>query len=157
MGPGIDIRRATPADAGAVADVWWRSRVASVPAIPLPVHTQAEVRSWIEAAINADGDMWVASHRDAGPVAMLLVIDRAVDQLYVDPHFAGQGIGSQLLDVAKELRPDGMELWTFQANEGARRFYERHGFEAVDMTAGDNEEGAPDVLYRWSPDPDGAT
>ena len=157
MGTGIDVRRAVPADAGAVADVWWRSRIASVPAIPLPVHSQAEVRSWIEGLVGADAEMWVASHPDEGPVAMLLVVDRAVDQLYVDPLFAGQGIGSRLLDVAKELRPDGLELWTFQANEGARRFYERHGFDAVAMTAGDNEEGAPDLLYRWSPTPPGST
>ena len=70
--------------------------------------------------VGADGETWVASHPDEGPVAMLLVVDRAVDQLYVDPLFAGQGIGSRLLDVAKELRPDGLELWTFQANEGAQ-------------------------------------
>jgi len=154
MGTGLDLRRATPADAGAVADVWWRSRASSVPAIPPPVHTRAEVRSWIEGRlVGGGGEMWVASHPYEGPVAMLLVVDRAVDQLYVDPGFTGQGIGSQLLDLAKELRPDGLELWTFQANDGARRFYERHGFEAVAMTAGDNEEGAPDVLYRWSPTP----
>ncbi len=151
MGTGIEIRRATPADAEAIADVWWRSRVASAPAIPLPVHTQAEVRSWIEALVGGDGELWVASHADEGPVAMLLVSAGDVDQLYVDPHVVGQGIGSRLLDVAKELRPDGLELWTFQANDGARRFYERHGFEAVAMTDGDNEEGAPDVRYRWAP------
>ena len=131
MGTGIEIRRATAADAGVVADVWWRSRVASVPAIPLPVHTQAEVRSWIEAMVGGDGELWVASHPDEGPVAMLLIREGDVDQLYVDPH--------------------GLELWTFQANDGARRFYERHGFEAVAMTDGDNEEGAPDVRYRWAP------
>ena len=39
----------------------------------------------------------------------------------------------------------------FQKNEGARRFYERHGFTAVEWTDGDNEEGAPDVRYRWTP------
>jgi len=151
MGTGIEIRRATAADAGVVADVWWRSRVASVPAIPLPVHTQAEVHSWIAGTVGGDGELWVASHPDEGPVAMLLVVHLDVDQLYVDPAFVGQGIGSRLLDVAKQRRPEGLELWTFQANDGARRFYERHGFEAVAMTDGDNEEGAPDVLYRWAP------
>jgi len=29
-------------------------------------------------------------------------------------------------------------------------FYEGHGFVAVDMTEGDNEDGSPDVRYRWS-------
>jgi hypothetical protein len=44
-----------------------------------------------------------------------------------------------------------VRLWCFQANSGARRFYERHGFVAVEFTDGhDNEEGCPDVLYERS-------
>ena len=31
----------------------------------------------------------------------------------------------------------------------AARFYERHGFAALETTDGANEEGAPDVHYRW--------
>lgn len=52
--------------------------------------------------------------------------------------------------VAKRQRPSALRLWTFEANVRARRFYERHGFVATGSTAGDNEEGAPDVLYEWS-------
>ena len=37
----------------------------------------------------------------------------------------------------------------FQANSGARRFYERRGFVAVEFTDGEsNEERCPDVLYE---------
>ncbi len=77
----------------------------------------------------------------------------SIDQLYVDPTFVGQGIGGGLLNHAKVLRPQGLSLWTFQANADARRFYERHGFIAVTTTEGDNEEGAPDVRYEWRPPP----
>ena len=60
----------------------------------------------------------------------------------------GRGIGSALLAVAKRERPQGLRLWAFQTNTGARRFYERHGFVEVRRTDGrDNEERAPDVLY----------
>ena len=48
--------------------------------------------------------------------------------------------------------PDGFSLWTFQKNEGARRFYERHGFDAVELTDGSgNMEREPDVRYAWRP------
>jgi hypothetical protein len=57
--------------------------------------------------------------------------------------------GSQLLDIAKEHHPGGLDLWTFQANAGARRFYERHGLSPIATTDGDNEEAAPDVRYHW--------
>lgn len=61
-----------------------------------------------------------------------------------------RGLGSRLVSVAKDRCPDGLDLWTFAANAGARRFYERHGFVVVATTDGDNEEGAPDVHYRWA-------
>ena len=75
-----------------------------------------------------------------------------LEQLYVRRPWTGRGIGSRLLAVAKERRPDGLQLWTFQVNAGARRFYERHGFVVVEMTDGSaNEERQPDVRYAWNP------
>ena len=141
-------RRATDEDAGAIADVWLRSRHASIPAIPAPVHSDDEVRGWFATVVLPERPTWVID-RDGGIVALLVLEPGWVDQLYVDPAFTGRGLGSQLLDLAKELTPDGLDLWTFQSNAGARRFYERHGFVAAAMTNGDNEEGAPDVQYHW--------
>jgi len=94
-------------------------------------------------------EVWVAD--DNGAVVALLVLeDDWVDQLYVDPSHTGRGLGAQLLEVAKLRRPRGLQLWTFQANDGARRFYECHGFIATHTTDGDNEEGAPDVQFQWN-------
>ena len=84
-----------------------------------------------------------------GIIGLLVLHDSWVDHLYLEPGWTGQGHGTRLLDLAKQERPDGLDLWAFQSNTGARRFYERHGFVAVAMTEGDNEEGAPDVRYRW--------
>ncbi len=42
-----------------------------------------------------------------------------------------------------------IRLYTFQQNEGARRFYERHGYKTIEFTDGQgNEENCPDVLYE---------
>ena len=54
----------------------------------------------------------------------------------------GRGLGSRLVNLAKELHPNGLDLWTFQSNVGARHFYERHGFAALETTDGANEQGA---------------
>ncbi len=54
--------------------------------------------------------------------------------------------------VSYDAAEDGLELWTFQVNARARRFYERHGFVEVDRTdGGHNEERQPDVRYAWRP------
>ncbi len=144
------IRRAAAADAAAVAEVWLRSRKASIPAIPAPIHRDDEVRAWFAEVVLAERETWVAGVD--GVVVGLLVLDGPwVDQLYVEPAVTGHGIGSRLLDRVKAERPEGLDLWTFQANTGARRFYERHGFVEITRTDGDNEEGAPDVRLRWAP------
>ena len=73
-----------------------------------------------------------------------------IDQLYVDPDLTGRGIGVGLLHLAKRERPHGLRLWTFVSNDGAKRFYERHGFREVKRTNGSrNEERAPDIQYVW--------
>jgi GNAT superfamily N-acetyltransferase len=76
-----------------------------------------------------------------------------IDQLYVTPDRIGTGIGSRLIATAKARRPDGLDLYCFQANAGARTFYEHHGFMAAVFGDGsNNSEGQPDIRYAWRPD-----
>jgi GNAT superfamily N-acetyltransferase len=143
------IRRGGPGDARAAADLYLRARAAALRAgsIPPGIHDAEDVRGYFASHIVEDCELWVAEHD--GALAGILVLDGDfVDQLYVEPGLTGRGIGSALLAVAKRQRPAGLQLWTFQSNAGAQRFYERHGFIAVRRTDGhDNEERAPDVLY----------
>jgi len=147
----VGIRPAIADDALAVADVYLRSRHAAVPAIPPSVHPDDDVRHHFATTVLPNTETWVAE--EDGVIIGLLVLNGAwVDHLYLLPGETGRGIGSALVDHAKARRPDGLDLWAFQSNSGARRFYERHGFVAVAETDGDNEEGAPDVHYRWTVD-----
>jgi GNAT superfamily N-acetyltransferase len=67
----------------------------------------------------------------------------------VDLGFVGRGIGGLLLAHVMRTLPAPVRLYTFQANHGARRFYERYGFVAIAFTDGQaNEERCPDVLYE---------
>ena len=148
----IQVRRARREDVAAAAEVFLRSRHAAVPAIPPLVHDDDDVRGWFAETVFPDNELWIAADA-AGRVIGLMVLDGDfVEQLYVDPAHTRAGVGSHLLAVAKSLRPRGLQLWAFQSNEGARRFYERAGFIAVDWTDGaNNEERAPDVRYVWQP------
>jgi GNAT superfamily N-acetyltransferase len=131
-----------------VAALWLRSRRASIPNVPPPVHSDAEVRSWFDTVVLRQRETWVID--EGGSVAAVLVLLPGwIDQLYVDPELTGRGLGTRLVELAKQLNPAGLDLWTFESNIRARRFYERHGFTAVDGTDGDNEEAAPDVRYHW--------
>ena len=145
----IDIRRAVVEDAAAVADVFLDSFHTTYD-FPL-AHTDDEVRGWIRDKLIPDHETWVAVER-GHVVALLALAPGWVEQLYVAPDRLGGGIGSRLITLAKERQPAGLELWTFQVNDRARRFYEGHEFVAVELTDGSgNEERQPDVRYRWAP------
>ncbi|CAM5336127.1 GNAT family N-acetyltransferase OS=Streptomyces alboniger OX=132473 GN=CP975_08535 PE=4 SV=1 [Streptomyces alboniger] len=144
------IRRAVASDAAAVADVWLRAFAAALPGVRR-AHTDDQVRSWLREVVVPGQETWVATV--GGSVVGMMVLDGDdLDQLYLDPAWQGQGIGGRLVDLAKQRRPAGLALWTFQVNASARRFYERHGFIAAESTDGHrNEECEPDVRYVWRP------
>lgn len=145
----LTFERGTEDDAGALSQLYLSARRAAH-GIPPLIHDDESVNAWMACHVLAATEVWIARLAgDATSVGFLAIEGHQLDQLYVDPDLTGRGIGSSLLSLAKKKRPDGLSLWTFTANAGARRFYERHGFVPVRATSGDNEEQAPDVLYRW--------
>ena len=144
------IRPAGPEDAEAIADLYTAARVAAVPQMPPAKHTNAEDRQWMGSRLT-DGDhqAWVAE-QDGRIVGYALITRVWLDHLFVEPDHLDTGIGSALLDVVKSARPDGFCLWVFESNDGARRFYARHGLVELEHTDGSgNEEQAPDLRMAW--------
>lgn len=146
----VALRLATPDDAGAIADVYLASFTATY-RFPL-AHTDEQVRRWIAEYLVPNREVWVAVALVGAVVGLMALSADQLDQLYLAPGWTGRGIGSRLVELAKERRPDGLDLFTFQVNANARRFYGRHGF--VQTWTGDgsgNDEGQPDVRYAWRP------
>ncbi|WP_432584590.1 GNAT family N-acetyltransferase [Streptomyces sp. HD1123-B1] len=144
------VRRAVDSDAAAVAEVWLRSFKAALPGVRR-AHTDDQVRAWLREVVVPGQETWVATV-DESVVGMMVLDGDDLDQLYLDPAWQGQGIGDRLVHVAKQRRPAGLALWTFQVNESARGFYERRGFVAAECTDGHrNEEREPDIRYVWRP------
>ena len=93
---------------------------------------------------------WVTvCERDEALVGFLARDKDLVQSLYVKHAYQGKGIGTLLLEQAQSIQ-ERLELWTFQANEGAQRFYRAHGFAEAERTDGaGNEEGLPDIRFVW--------
>lgn len=142
----ITIRTAQPEDAEAIATVHLESRREAMPWLAI-VHTAHETRWWIENIVLPNQMVWVAEI-DHLVVGIAALDGHTLEQLYVLPGYQGRGIGTALLNIAMHAAGNQVELWTFQQNNGARNFYERHGFQPVRFTDGStNEELEPDVLY----------
>jgi GNAT superfamily N-acetyltransferase len=147
----VVLRRAVAADALAAADVYLRSFDAALPTVVRP-RTDDEVREYIRDVVVPLRETWVAEADGDGIVGLMVLNRELLSQLYLDPEWRGRGIGDRFVALAKERSPGGLTLWTFQVNKPAHRFYERHGFAAVEFTDGSgNEEREPDVRYVWRP------
>jgi GNAT superfamily N-acetyltransferase len=140
------IRRATSDDADAVGGVFVRARDGMTYLPRIPDDDRPRLGGWIVER----HEVWVAD--ESGVAGFAGLTQGWLDHLYVDPDRQGRGLGTALMAHAKTLQPAGLQLWVFQKNEGARRFYERHGFRLVELTDGaGNQEHEPDARYEWTP------
>ena len=145
------LRPAGGHDAPRVAQLLIDTRSKFMPYAP-SAHSDDEVREWVATTLVPGGSVIVAEVHGRVLGAMATALDSGcawIRQMAVDPGVVGRGLGSTLLVHALTTLPRPIRLYTFQANSGARRFYERHGFAAVQFTDGrGNEEHCPDVLYE---------
>jgi ribosomal protein S18 acetylase RimI-like enzyme len=135
-----------------VAELWHCTKKDAYPYLPLEqVRTVDEDSEFFHHVLLPRCDIWVAEQ--AGQVAGFLALKGSyIDRLYVAPHLQGIGIGTALIRHAMKLSPSGLELHTHQRNLSARRFYERHGFVAVQFGISPPPESEPDVEYHWRPE-----
>ena len=147
-GLGLSIRQLELADMDAAAGV---HRAAFDHALPwlTGLHTPDEDRWFYRERMFKTCTLWGAFDRDV-ITGMIAFRDDWIEQLYVLPEAQRRGVGTELLDVAKRASKR-LQLWTFQRNARARRFYEARGFMLTEETDGSgNEEKEPDARYLWT-------
>jgi GNAT superfamily N-acetyltransferase len=142
------MRSAQAADVEAIVEIFRSARAEATPWLPV-LHTVEEDRVFFGGSID-EADVRVVEV-DGRVVAFAIFEPGLLRHMYVRPEAQRRGIGSVLLDEAQRALPKGFTLWTHQANDRARRFYEKHGLRAIAFTDGENEERMPDVQYEWRP------
>lgn len=147
----MDLRKATPADAAALAELGERSFIVKFGHLYRPEdlenflagsHTEAKAAKEI-----ADPQMRVMLAEQDGRLLGYCKLVMAcgwpehargaqvieLKQLYTDPEATGQGIGARLMDwalaEAARFGADEVQLSVYSDNPGAQKFYNRYGFE----------------------------
>lgn len=142
----IDLRPLIPADLEAAVGVWERARWEAQPWLEERMgYSHGDNLRHFREVVVPRNDVWLAVERNR-VVGFLAVAAGHIDQLYVDPEFQRQGVGTALLAKAQSLFPE-LTLFTHQRNEKARAFYEGHGFRAVKFGTSPSPESEPDVKY----------
>jgi RimJ/RimL family protein N-acetyltransferase len=142
----LRIRRATVADARAVAEVhvgsWRQAYRGMLPDAYLDrLSVQDRETMWREAFAEDSSGAFVAEAGDriVGFASFGPSRDEGASEdtgevpaIYVEPSATGAGVGGELLRAATDaLRERGYRratLWVLEANERARRFYEKAGW-----------------------------
>jgi ribosomal protein S18 acetylase RimI-like enzyme len=148
----VAVRAATVDDAAAIAGLHvrsWQQGYAGI--MPTDVLTQLDTGAWTQrrrqAIESRRSTMLVATEAGTGAVAGFAEAGRArrsqdwndmhptegeVYAIYVDPPRWGSGAGRALMDASvaalKAVGRAPVRLWVLDANDRARRFYERYGF-----------------------------
>ncbi len=140
-------RVASVSDARAIARLHRASRKAAMPWLPV-IHSPDEELEFFRNQVLPDQTVIVADNMDQ--VAGFAAYTHGwLNHLYVAPVAWRGGIGSELLRQV-QAASSSLQLWTFQGNTTARRFYARFRFEEVEFTDGRrNEEKMPDVRMVW--------
>jgi GNAT superfamily N-acetyltransferase len=143
----FEISEATLGDLDAIARIHRAARQAAMPWLP-NVHTPKEDRWFFENIVLKEETVFLA--RGGGRVLGFVAYKEDwVNHLYVSPEHWRLGVGVRLLEAVQKASKR-LQLWTFQRNTTARRFYAARGFGECELTDGrGNEENEPDVRMAW--------
>ena len=137
-----------------VIAIWHDARKETHTAIGIEIEqgvTLDDSRRIFRSVISPRCELWVAE-RHGQLLGFLALRESYIDRMYVKLSAQGCGVGTALLEKARELSPAGLELHTHQANHRARDFYEKRGFRSIRFGVSPAPENEPDVEYWWRPE-----
>lgn len=141
----ITLRPAVGIDIANVAGLFARSRAAALPFLPV-LHSGEEDIAFFAGYL--DSGLITLAEQENHLLGFLVETPGWIEHLYLEPDQRGLGIGTRLVEAAKQ-RQNRLELWCFADNHAGRAFYIRQGFAEIRRTTGDNEAGLPDILFGW--------
>jgi putative acetyltransferase len=145
----IAIRSLEESDVEVTVRMWRRSRDGVQPALEARMaYSPDDDLRFFTSVLQNECEIWLAVDGER-PIGLLAIKGDSIEQLYIDPIEQQKGIGTRLVDFAKSRSADRLELHTHQTNAGARRFYEKCGFRAIEFGLSPPPESEPDIRYEW--------
>ncbi len=120
------IRPYESGDTEAIIDVWYQASIRAHDFVPAEFW-EAEVEN-IRNTYLPLAQTWVYES-DGKVVGFISLLDDHIGGLFVHPEQQGKGVGTELIQFARELR-GWLSLLVFKENARSRAFYEKCGFSA---------------------------
>ncbi|MEM6460832.1 MAG: GNAT family N-acetyltransferase [Pseudomonadota bacterium] len=162
----VDVRRAEPDDAAAIAEThraaWRHAYAGIIPFRTLMSMVERRSHKWWKRAIRGSTSILVLDVEGliAGYATIGLNRARALPQegeiyeLYLRPEYQGIGLGSRLFAEARRLLASlgckGMVVWTLEENQRAMDFYA--GLGGIEIAEGSetfDKQALKKVAFVW--------
>ncbi len=144
------LRSYRPTDEDAAIELWRRTWQLACPAIDFSARVEWWRQRWRNELVPA---ATITVAEAAGQMIGFVTVDPRsldLDQIVVAPEDWGSGVASALVEEAKRISPQGLDLHVNTDNVRAIRFYEKQGF-VVCGEAMNWRSGAPVHRMSWRP------
>lgn len=126
----------------------WRKSFERAVGIIDPHSLEDQLRALEEKIVPENRVRLVLDRETTAVIGFLASTPDTISQLYVHVDYQDKGIGSELLNLAKQESNGSLRLFTFKSNTKAQRFYERHGFREVGHGFEEFWQ-LEDIEYEW--------
>lgn len=132
-------------DLSRVAEIWLQTN--------LEAHDFIPEKYWRDnynmvKEMLAQAEIYVAADESQSQInGFIGLSDNYIAGLFVSHQAQSHGIGKQLLDYAKSVKPQ-LTLSVYQENSGAVNFYQRENFQ-IDKEQIDQDTGQKEFLMSW--------
>jgi ribosomal protein S18 acetylase RimI-like enzyme len=126
----------------------WRDSFEQAVGVVDPHPLAAQLRYLEETVVSENQVQVVLDKGGAGVIGFMASTPEKISQLYVHVSHQHKGIGSMLVNLAKQRSRGRLRLFTFRVNKGAQRFYERHGFKVIGHGFEESWQ-LEDLEYEW--------
>lgn len=146
----LTLRPYQPHDLEPTVELWYRTWWQTFPHLQHP-QPYSQWQKRFQADLVIRGNIWIVEI-DNRILGFMVVIssEHELNQIFIDPNYQNQGMGSILINKAKEICPQYLKLSVLQQNQKACHFYEKHGFTAGKLSI-NKVNGQPCIEYSWFP------
>jgi putative acetyltransferase len=144
------LRPYVPEDEPTAIDLWHHSWQVAYPALDFSARIDWWRQRW-RCDLVPQAAITVAER--SGQMVGFVTVDRRtgyLDQIVVAPEAWGSEVGALLIEEARRLSPQGLDLHVNQDNTRAIRFYDKHGFTISGQDV-NPRSGAPVYKMSWRP------
>ncbi len=139
------IRKAAPEDYMLLSEIWLNASIAAHDFVPAEFW-EKNAEDMREVYLPGS-ETWVIE-ADGNPAGFFCLSGNVLAAIFVTASEQGSGLGSRLIERAKELR-ENLELTVYKENPRAVSFYQKHGFsvreERIDVHTSHTE-----FVMMWS-------